>query len=63
MAETLDLRRQLARLLGFDDYTGYSLATKMADSPDQVLGFLEQLAEKSRQFRRQCQNEPKAERT
>ncbi|GAB5450721.1 MAG: oligopeptidase A [Halioglobus sp.] len=46
--ETLDLRRELAELLGFANYAQYSLASKMADSPDQVLGFLHELAEKSR---------------
>lgn len=47
MAEILDLRRQLAELLGFDNYADLSLATKMADSPTQVIEFLEELAEKS----------------
>ncbi len=46
--ETLALRQELAQLLGFDNYAQYSLATKMADSPEQVLGFLHELAEKSR---------------
>jgi oligopeptidase A len=46
--EILDLRQQLAELLGFSDYTELSLATKMADSPEAVLDFLKQLAEKSR---------------
>nr|WP_300315259.1 oligopeptidase A [Halomonas sp.] len=44
MVETLRLRRELAELLGFDSYTDYSLATKMAESPEQVLGFLDDLA-------------------
>ncbi len=46
--EKLDLRRQMARLLGFGNYAELSLATKMADSPEDVLAFLEQLAERSR---------------
>ncbi|TGD72055.1 oligopeptidase A [Mangrovimicrobium sediminis] len=48
IVETLDLRRELAQLLGFDNYAQLSLATKMADSPEHVVGFLEELAEKSR---------------
>ena len=48
MTEILDLRTELARLLGFDSYADYSLATKMAQSPRQVIGFIEDLAEKSR---------------
>ncbi|MCB1677515.1 MAG: oligopeptidase A [Halioglobus sp.] len=46
--ETLDLRQQLAQLLGFDDYTELSLATKMAVGPEQVMAFLQQLAQQSR---------------
>jgi len=37
-------------LLGFDSYADLSLDTKMADSPKQVLGFLDELAEKSLPF-------------
>lgn len=44
MERILALRHELARLLGFRDYTEYSLATKMADSPNQVLAFLADLA-------------------
>ncbi|RAR58057.1 oligopeptidase A [Onishia taeanensis] len=44
MEETLALRRELAELLGFATYADYSLATKMADGPGQVIGFLEDLA-------------------
>lgn len=46
--ETLSLRQELAKLLDFDNYAEYSLATKMAESADQVKGFLTDLAEKSR---------------
>ncbi|PLW69798.1 oligopeptidase A [Pseudohalioglobus lutimaris] len=49
MVETLELRRELAQLLGFENYTELSLATKMADTPAQVVGFLEELTAKSRQ--------------
>lgn len=45
--ETLRLRQELARLLGFDTYADYSLATKMAETPEQVLGFLDDLAERA----------------
>lgn len=48
MTEILTLRQELAALLGFAHYGEYSLATKMAESPDQVVGFLTDLAEKSR---------------
>ncbi|WP_107851229.1 oligopeptidase A [Oceanimonas marisflavi] len=47
MEETLALRQELATLLGFDNYAQVSLATKMADSEQQVLDFLEQLADRS----------------
>jgi oligopeptidase A len=43
MEEILDLRTRQAQMLGFDSYAAYSLATKMADSPDDVVKFLEDL--------------------
>jgi oligopeptidase A len=46
--ETLTLRQELARLLGFNHYAEHSLATKMADSCEQVIGFLEDLANRSK---------------
>jgi len=48
MEEILALRVELAHLLGFENYAEYSLATKMAETPDQVIGFLTDLAEKSK---------------
>ncbi|MBR9755218.1 oligopeptidase A [Cobetia sp. 4B] len=42
--EILALRQELAALIGFDDYASLSLATKMADSPAQVIAFLDDLA-------------------
>jgi oligopeptidase A len=48
--ETLALRHELALLLGFNNYGELSLATKMADSPQQVIDFLNELAEKSKPF-------------
>ncbi len=46
--ETLALRHELAQLLGFENYAERSLATKMAESCDQVEAFLVELAEKSK---------------
>ncbi len=48
IAEILKLRLQMAKLLGFNNYAEYSLATKMADSPAQVMEFLGGLAKRSR---------------
>ena len=48
MEQIMALRHEAARLLGYDNYAARSLATKMADSTDQVMGFLEDLAERSR---------------
>ncbi|WP_417606207.1 oligopeptidase A [Oceanimonas baumannii] len=45
--ETLALKQELAGLLGFENYAQMSLATKMAESEQQVLEFLEQLADRS----------------
>lgn len=53
MEQLLALRHEKAQLLGFSNYAEYSLATKMAQSPDDVIHFLEDLADKSwRQARR-----------
>ncbi len=41
-------RHEAARLVGFDNYAEYSLATKMAASTDEVIGFLRELADHSR---------------
>ncbi|MEX2523759.1 MAG: oligopeptidase A [Gammaproteobacteria bacterium] len=48
MVEILNLRAQLAELLDFSNYADYSLARKMADSPDTVMEFLQNLARHSR---------------
>ena len=48
MERILALRHEVARLLGFHDYSDYSLATKMADSPQQVLDFLDDLIRRTR---------------
>lgn len=47
MTQILELRLELAKLLGFNNYAEYSLATKMAETTDQVVQFLNDLAEKS----------------
>jgi oligopeptidase A len=44
----LELRHAVAGLIDFENFAAYSLATKMADSVAEVLGFLTGLAEKSR---------------
>jgi oligopeptidase A len=44
IAELLPLRHELAVLLGFSSYAEYALATRMAKSSKQVLGFLDDLA-------------------
>ena len=44
----LPLRHEAARLLGYASYADVSLVPKMADSPTQVLGFLEDLAVRAR---------------
>ena len=50
IARVLALRVEKAALLGMDSYAEYSLATKMADDPDQVLAFLDDLARRARPF-------------
>ena len=46
--EILTLRHKLAGLVGFDNYAEYSLATKMAGTTEEVLEFLSELAERTR---------------
>lgn len=46
----LALRAELAALLGFDSYGDYSVATKMAQDPAEVLGFLRDLAARAKPF-------------
>ena len=48
MRDILQLRTEKARLLGYKSYAHYSLATKMAGSPKQVLAFLNDLANRSK---------------
>ena len=48
--ETLALRHELATLLEFNNYAEFSLYTKMADTPKQVLDFLLDLAKRARPY-------------
>ncbi|OEE63639.1 oligopeptidase A [Enterovibrio norvegicus FF-454] len=48
ISETLLLKNEIARLLGFASYSELSLATKMAASTDQVLTFLNEMVDKAR---------------
>ena len=53
MAQILAARHELARLLDFNNYADYSLATKMAENTDEVLDFLNDLAVRSRALAQQ----------
>ncbi len=46
----LELRREMAQLLGYASFGEVSLASKMAASPREVLDFLEDLARRARPF-------------
>jgi oligopeptidase A len=48
MLEILQLRYEQAQLLGYESYAALSLASKMAESPAQVLEFLDDLAKKAK---------------
>ena len=50
MNRMLELRREDAQMLGYNNYAEVSLAPKMADSPAQVLAFLRELAAKAKPF-------------
>jgi len=43
MAELLELKQQKAKLLGFKNFAELSIESKMAESPEQVMGFLTDL--------------------
>ncbi len=53
MQELLSLRQEEARLLGFANYAQVSLAPKMAQSPQEVLHFLRDLAGRARPYAQQ----------
>jgi len=50
ITELLQLRQEEARLLGYNNYAEVSLVPKMAETPRQVIGFLEDLAQRARPF-------------
>ena len=50
IARIVELRREMAGLLGFANFAELSLEPKMAESPRQVLGFLDDLARRARPF-------------
>ena len=50
IAAILKLRREAATLLGFTSYAEESLAAKMADTPADVLKFLDELAARARPY-------------
>jgi oligopeptidase A len=50
IAQIVKLRREQARLLGFNNYAEYSLEPKMAESPRQVIDFLNELARRAKPY-------------
>ena len=52
IARMLELRRETAELLGYSSYAELSLVPKMAETPAQVLAFLDQLAAKAAPYAR-----------
>jgi oligopeptidase A len=50
ITQLLKLRDEEAKLLDFNNFAELSLATKMADSPKQVIDFLENLAKKAKPY-------------
>jgi oligopeptidase A len=50
MVQIVKLRQEAAKLLGYADYAALSLATKMADSVDQVESFLRELATRAKPY-------------
>jgi oligopeptidase A len=50
IAEIVKLRKELAQLLGFNNYAEYSLEPKMAETPEQVIDFLNELAARAKPY-------------
>ncbi len=50
IVDILRLRREQSRMLGLDSFAELSLQPKMAESPQQVLDFLEELAKRARPY-------------
>ena len=48
--EILQIAADEAQLLGFDNYAALSLETKMADTPDNVISFLRDMASRAKPF-------------
>ncbi len=57
MEEIIKLRGEEAELLGFDNFGQLSLASKMADSPQQVIEFMRELSKRARPFAEKDLNE------
>jgi oligopeptidase A len=53
MGELLALRHEEAQLLGYRHFADVSLVPKMAESPEQVIGFLRDLGQKARPYAEQ----------
>lgn len=53
MNDIMRVHTEIAQLIGFKNFAEYSLATKMAKSPHEVLSFLQDLVERSRPLAKQ----------
>ena len=53
ITQLLKLKLEEAQMLGFNNFAELSLATKMADTPAQVIEFLENLAKKAKPYAQQ----------
>ena len=60
ITQILRYRQELAELLGFANYAEYSLARKMAESPEKVITFLQDLVQRSKPQAEKELNELKA---
>ena len=60
IADLLKLKQEEAQLLGFNNYAELSLATKMADTPAQVIAFLDTLAKRAKPYAEKDMAELKA---
>jgi oligopeptidase A len=50
ISDMLAKRKELASMLGFKNYAEYSLATKMAKRPSEVIDFIEEIAVKAKPY-------------
>lgn len=57
MEDILKVRQEIAQLLNFPHFAAYSLATKMADTPERVLQFLNDLVARAEPFAKQEMHE------